>query len=89
MERAMDGEPRIYLLRPILARYLIDEGGMYIPQAAAMKRLAKLPLDEFLDDVFKPFFEALNETAVPNVSGNSLSLRSEVEAAQPSEFPTG
>lgn len=86
-EMAQDGDVKIYRLRPVLARFLVDEQGQAIPHAQALRTLGKLPIEEFMTDVFSAFFDALKGAAVPKVNGNSLSLPSDQPPA--SEFPAG
>ena len=71
MEMAQDGDAKIYRLRPVLARFMVNDKGEAIPHAAALRTLGKLPFDEFMRDVFPAFFKTLQETAVPNESGGS------------------
>jgi hypothetical protein len=77
MERAQDGELRIYRLRPVLARFMVAEDGTPIPHAQALRELGKVPLEEFVTDVFGAFFKALQDTAVPKVSASLSSSPSE------------
>ncbi len=84
MEMAQDGTPRIYRLRPILARFVLGDDGKIMTQADGLKLMAKMPLSEFMRDVFPAFFNALNGTAVPNTSGTpsmSPSTASSTQAA--------
>lgn len=71
LERASDGEVKIYRLRPVLARFMIDEAGNPIPHDMAMKQLGAMPFEEFMTDVFAAFFKTMQDLAVPNVNGNS------------------
>jgi hypothetical protein len=71
MEMAQDGDAKIYRLRPVLARFMVGEDGKIIEHVRAMRTLAKLPFEEFMQDVCPAFFKALQETAVPNPSGGS------------------
>lgn len=89
MEMAQDGEVKIYRLRPVLARFVVDEAtGKVMPQSLAMKKLGKIPFEEFMSDVFKAFFETLQNLAVPNTNGGSLNKPSEADG-QTSESPIG
>jgi hypothetical protein len=88
MEMAQDGEAKIYRLRPLLARFMVDDEGKPIEHKAALKTLGKLPFEEFMSDVFQAFFKALQGTAVNPQNGNSLSLPSAANTP-PSEFPAG
>lgn len=85
MERAQDGDAKIYRLRPVLARFMVGEDGNILEHTRAMQTLAKLPFEEFMRDVFPAFFKTLQETAVPNQSGGSSQPPSEASTqASPS-----
>ena len=86
IELAQEGEVKLRLLRPLVARFMVDENGNPIPHKDAMKTLASLPLVE-VRDVFTQFANAFRETAVPNPSGGSSKPPSEV--VPPSESPDG
>jgi hypothetical protein len=75
-ERANDGELRIYRLRPVMARYMVDEQLQPIPYNVAYKSL-NMPMQEFIP-VMQSFFEALNGAAVPNGNGRPSKSLSEV-----------
>jgi hypothetical protein len=85
-EGAQDGKIKLSQLRPLIARFMVDEAQKPLPHAAAMKQLAVLPVAQ-IKDVFQKFSESLTGAAVPNVNGSSSKLPS--EAAQPSESPAG
>jgi hypothetical protein len=85
-EGAQDGKIKLSQLRPLLARFMVDEAQRPLPHASAVKQLGTLPLAE-IKEVFQKFSEALTGAAVPNLSGKPSSLPS--EAAQPSESPAG
>jgi hypothetical protein len=86
IEMAQEGELKLRRMRPLVARFMIDEQGGSIPHKQALDILGKLPLEE-VKDVFTKFAEALQDTAVPKASGNSLNSPS--EATPPSGFPGG
>lgn len=69
MERAQDGKPRIYQLRPILARFVVGEDGNTLPQEKGMELMRTIPIHDFLNDVFPVFFKTLSEGAIPKASG--------------------
>jgi len=87
LERAQDGEARVYLLRPLLARFVVDDKGKPVPKELALRQLGKIPVDEFLKDVVYAFVNAMKESAVPNASGRPSSLDSEASSTPPS--PSG
>jgi hypothetical protein len=88
MERAQDGDVKIYRLRPVLARFMVDEEGKPLTQEQALKISGKMPFDEFMGDVFPAFFEALRSAAVPKANGNSSNQLSPASTPA-SEFPIG
>lgn len=69
LERAQDGEMKLYLIRPLLARFVVDEEGAAVSHARAMKMIAKLELTQ-VKDVIQSFMEALKEQAVPKENGD-------------------
>src|SRR3990172_1982968 len=87
LERAQDGEARIYHLRPLLARFVVDDKGKPVLRAQALRQLGAMPLEEFLTDVVAAFTNAMKETAVPNASGRPSNSDSEAISTPPS--PTG
>jgi hypothetical protein len=89
MERAMDGSPRIYQLRPILARFVIDEDGKRLTQEQGMNLMRTLPIHDFLQDVFPTFFKTLQEGAVPNGKGLASSSPSPASTPRTETPPDG
>jgi hypothetical protein len=89
MERAQDGKPRIYQLRPILARYVIDEEGKRLTQDQGMELMRKLPILDFLQDVFPAFFQTLRDGAVPKANGAALNSPSPANTPQTATPPDG
>ena len=87
IEMAQDGEVKLYKLRPLLARFVVDENDKPMPHPAAMKLLGEIPLTQW-GDVVNQFASALKGSTVPNTSGNSLNLPSE-PASEASGFPIG
>jgi hypothetical protein len=87
MERAMDGKPRIYQLRPILARFVVGVDGNLLPQDKGMEAMRAIPIHDFLNDVFPAFFKTLSEGAVPNASASRLG--SHLEASTAPTTPAG
>jgi len=87
-ERVQDGEAlKLYRLRPILARFMVDEKSLPIKQADALKTLAKIKMNE-IKDVVTAFMEGMQNSTVPKVNGDSLKSPSEVEPMA-SESPLG
>jgi hypothetical protein len=87
MERAQDGKPRIYQLRPILARFVVGPDGNLLSQERGMESMRAIPIHDFLNDVFPAFFKTLSEGAVPK--GNATQLASRSEASTAPTTPAG
>lgn len=87
MERAMDGKPRIYQLRPILARYVVGADGNILPQEKGMEAMRTIPIHDFLNDVFPAFFKTLSDGAVPK--GSATQLASPSAASTTTAPPAG
>lgn len=83
IEMAQDGEVKFYRLRPIMARYLVDEAGKPLPKAIALKQLGKIPIDEWAE-VVRQFAAGITSVAVPNASRSLSELPSEVNSQAPS-----
>lgn len=85
-EGAQEGKIKLSQLRPLIARFMVDENQRRLPHAAAMKVLGAIPMAE-VKDVFQQFSESLTGAVVPNGIGKPSSLPSEVN--QPLESPVG
>ncbi|HMM98574.1 MAG TPA: hypothetical protein PKC99_06170 [Anaerolineales bacterium] len=70
VERAQDGNVRMYLLRPLMARFVVDEKGEPLPTQLALNQLGRLTMEQ-AGEVIKGFFEAMKDTAIPKASGPS------------------
>ena len=79
LERAQDGEARLYRLRPVMCHFMVDDDGKPIPYEEALKITKKFKLPEAMSFV-QQFFKAVEEKAVPKANG-SLS-KSPIEAEQ-------
>ena len=86
-ERAQDGDVKLYQMRPVLARFMVDEKNKAVPHAQAMKVLGKLPVSK-LRETMEKFMEAMREGTVPNVTGGPSSSPSEA-SPQDSLSPAG
>jgi hypothetical protein len=86
IELAQEGTVKLRLMRPLVARFMVDEQGQPITHKRALDILGKLPLEE-VRDVMMKFSEALRDSAVPSPSGDSL--RQPLEATPTSESPAG
>ncbi len=69
IERARDGAVRMYQLRPVLARFMVDEEGKPVEHEQAMKTIGALPASE-IGNLMTAMSDALSEAAVPKGSGN-------------------
>lgn len=67
-ERAMDGEFKLYRLRPAIARFMVDEKNNSIPYVSALKMSEKMKMRE-VKDFIRKFFEAMSLKAVPKATG--------------------
>jgi hypothetical protein len=84
IELAQEGDVKMRRLRPLVARFMVDEQGQPLPHKDAVDILGRLPLDE-IKDVFAKFTEAMTTSAVPLASGTtstSPSLANSAEASQ-------
>jgi hypothetical protein len=87
-ERVQDGEAiKLYRLRPVLARFMVDDNKQPLKHADAMKLLAKVEVKQ-IAEVVTSFIEGLTNSTVPKVSGDSLNSPSEA-APLVSESPAG
>lgn len=87
LEMAQEGEVKLRRLRPLVARFMVDEAGQPIPHKQAIQTLGKLPMAE-VTDIFQQFAQAMTETAIPKGTATQLKPPSE-PATQTSESPTG
>jgi hypothetical protein len=87
IELAQEGNVKLRNLRPLVARFMVDEASKPLPHKAAMAELGKLPLDE-INDVFTKFADAMRDTAIPKANG-TLSAQPSEPVSPPSESPIG
>ena len=83
IEMAQEGEVKLYRLRPLMARFMVDENRKSLPHDAAKKILGKIPMGEF-SNVTMQFVDAFKESAVPNESGSLSNLPLEASSQAPS-----
>jgi hypothetical protein len=86
IEMAQEGEVKLYRLRPLMARFMVDENRKPLSHDLAKKILGKVPLGEF-SSVTMQFVDAFKELAVPNGS-RSLS-ESPLSATSQAPSPAG
>lgn len=85
LERAEDGDMKLYRLRPLLARLMTEEDGTPMEHPVAMRQLARIPMNE-VPGVVEKFMTAMRNLAVPKENGNSSSPQLTPAEA---EFPDG
>lgn len=83
IEMAQDGQARLYRLRPLMARFMVDEQNIPLSHEAAKKQLGKIPMGEFADVTTK-FADAFRAYAIPPSSEKPSNSPSEVNSAAPS-----
>jgi hypothetical protein len=76
IEMAQDGEVKLYKLRPLLARFVVDDAGAKMPHAAAMRLLGEIPITQW-GDVVNQFANALKTGTVPKANGTPLNSPSD------------
>lgn len=82
IEMAQDGQGRLYRIRPLMARFMVDEVGQALDHKAAKETLGKIPMGEWAD-VTQKFVDAFRDTAIPNGNGSLSSLPSEANTTAP------
>jgi len=86
-ERVQDGESlKLYKLRPILARFMVDDKAQPIKHADALKTLAKVKMNE-IKDVVSAFMEGMKNSTVPKAIGTPLNSPSEAEPTDSESLP--
>lgn len=75
-ERAMDGDVKLYRLRPAIARFMVDENNRPIPHAQALKISDKLKVKDVKDFLGK-FFQVMQDSAVKKTRESELKSPSE------------
>lgn len=82
IERAQDGEARLYLLRPIMAKHMIDRDDKPIHPSAALRLLGEIPLEDW-PGVIQSFIEGVRDAAIPNAKGSLSNSLSEAGTTAP------
>lgn len=85
-ERAQEGNVKMYQIRPILARFMVNGDGVSpIPLKQAMKILGELPMPK-IQETITIFGNALRDGTIPNGNGGPsklpLEAASEVSPSQ-------
>jgi len=72
LEMAQDGDVKIYRLRRVLCRFLVDENNVEIPHDTALKMTSKLKMPE-MQSFVEQFMETMKAKAVPKATGSPSS----------------
>ena len=77
-ERLQDGEPfRLYKMKPLMAKAMVDDKGNKIPYVKAFVILSKAKMSEY-EQITKAFTDGLLDATVPKVNGDLSNSPSEV-----------
>ena len=79
-ERAQEGSVKLYHLRPILARFMMNGDNDFMEHEKAMSVLGKVPVGKIRETV-NLFVDTLKNSTVPKANGDSLKSPSEVPTA--------
>lgn len=85
-ERAMDGDVKLYRLRPAIARFMVDKDNKPIPYNQALKFSEHLKVKE-CNEFVRKFFDSMSEKAVPKANGSELKSQSEAITADSLSLP--
>lgn len=85
-ERAQEGDVKLYRLRPILARFMLNGDG-FMAHDKAMKILGGIPIGKIRDTVDQ-FMDVLKGATIPKGNGTPSKQPSEVPSVD-SESRTG
>lgn len=80
-ERAQEGDVKLYRLRPILARFMLNGNNDFMEHEKAMKVLSKVPVGK-IKETIEMFMNALKGSVVPKVNGTPSNLPSEVPTVE-------
>ena len=86
-ERAQEGDLKLFRLRPVMARFVMNGNGKIMPQKKAMELLGKIPLSQ-MQETLEIFVNAIRDGVVPKESRNSSESPSEAVPVG-SESPDG
>lgn len=86
-ERAQEGDVKLYRLRPILARFMLNGNNDFMEHDKAMKILSKIPVGK-IKDTIEMFMNSLKGSVVPKANGTPSGLPSEVPTVE-SKSPAG
>ncbi len=71
IESMQDGDLKLYRLRPVLAKFVVDENQKPVPIPQALKQIGKVPINQ-LKQVLESFTLDLQEGTVPKENEDSL-----------------
>lgn len=77
-ERSQEGDTKLYRLRPILARFVVDDKDNPVEHEIAMRLLGKVPMAK-IKEVISLFVETMKNGTVPKVSENLSPSHLELE----------
>lgn len=86
-ERAQEGDLKLFQLRPVLARFMVNGGEKHLPHKKAMEILGQLPLSK-VQETIEIFTTAIRDGVIPKENASLSSSPSEAKAAG-SESPDG
>ena len=87
-ETAQDGDLKLSRLRPLMARFMVDEKLKPIPHPTALKTLGKVPMNE-IQFVIKDFMSSIMDAAVPKEKETPSSQPSQPAIPPSIESPDG
>jgi hypothetical protein len=79
-ERSQEGNIKLKDLRPILARFMVDDNNKAVPHEQAMKTLGEVPVSK-IKETIEIFMNTLKVGTIPNPNGSPSQSPSEVVTA--------
>ena len=80
-ERAQEGDLKLYRLRPILARFMLNGNNDFMEHDKAMKILADIPVAK-IKETIELFMNSLKGSVVPKASGTPSNSPLEVPTVE-------
>ena len=77
----IDGDMRA--TRELVSTFMVDAEGQYLDEEIALRIVGRIKQRDFVDKIFKPFFDAFRDHLVPKASGDSSSSPSTTTEALP------
>ena len=75
-EFAQEGETKLNKLRPVIARFMVDENNKSVPFDKAMKLLGKIPIPK-IKETIQLFTDTLRNRTIPKANGTPSDLPSD------------